>query len=121
MLRYGSAGHPAILMHADGTVLRLDSHTPPLGVHIGKSEVSDEIKLSEGDVLVLYTDGLIERLNVRSGMFGLNRMLEVLSDNRHRTAEEIIECILVAVRSFSGGVAQADDETLVIVKVGSTR
>ena len=119
ILRYGSAAHPAILMHADGAVRRLDAHTPPLGVHTGGSMISDEISLRDGDVLVLYTDGLVERLNVRHGLFGLNRLLEVLRRNRQLTAEEILECILMAVRDFSGGVPQADDETLVIVKVGS--
>lgn len=68
---------------------------------------------------MLYTDGLVESLNVRHGLFGLNRLLEVLKRNRQLTAEEILECILMAVRDFSGGVPQADDETLVIVKVGS--
>ena len=37
--------------------------------------------------------------------------------NRHRRADEIIESILQAVSAFSGDVAQADDETLVILKV----
>lgn len=58
ILRYGSAAQPAVLMHADGTVQRLDAQTPPLGVHVGGSEISDEITLDVGDVLVLYTDGL---------------------------------------------------------------
>ncbi|MEJ7592890.1 MAG: SpoIIE family protein phosphatase [Planctomycetaceae bacterium] len=119
ILRYGSAAHPAVLMHADGAVNRRDSHTPPLGVHTGGSVISDEITLRDADVLVLYTDGLVERLNARNGLFGLNRLLEVLIRNRHLTAQEILECILMAVRDFSGGTPQADDETLVIVKVGS--
>ncbi len=120
VLRYGSAGHPAVLIHADGVVHHLDAHTPPLGVHVGRGLVSDEIKLRDGDVLVLYTDGLVERLNVRNGLFGLNRMLEVLRCSQHLTAVEILERILLAVRDFAGIMPQADDETLVIVKVGST-
>ena len=68
---------------------------------------------------MLYTDGLVERLNVRNALFGVNRMLEVLRGSQHLTAEEMLEGILVAVRDFSGGMPQADDETLVIVKVGS--
>ncbi len=119
ILRYGSAAHPALLMHGDGTVVRLDSQTPPLGVHIGGIEISDEIRLSDGDILVLYTDGLLERLNIDNGLFGMNRMVEVLRCNRHQTAEEIIERVLRAVRDFSEGVPQSDDETLVIIKVGS--
>jgi sigma-B regulation protein RsbU (phosphoserine phosphatase) len=119
ILRYGSAAHPALLIRADGTVHRLEAQTPPLGVHVGVSEISDEIKLSNGDLLVLYTDGLVERLNPENELFGLNRMVEVLKCHCHQSAEEIVECVLLAVRAFSGGVPQADDETLVIVKVGS--
>lgn len=119
VLRYSSAGHPAVLIHADGAVRRLDAHTPPLGVHTGGGQVSDEIQLRKGDVLALYTDGLVERLNVRNGLFGLNRMLEVLRCSRHLTAVEILERCLIAVRDFAGVMPQTDDETIVIVKVGS--
>lgn len=125
-LHYGSAAHPALLMTADGLARQLDAKTPPLGVHVGESIISDEITLSDGDLLVLYTDGLVERLNNCKMLFGVNRLVETLRANRHRTADEIIESILQAVSAFSGDIAQADDETLVILKVigdcaGTTR
>jgi serine phosphatase RsbU (regulator of sigma subunit) len=119
VLRYSSAGHPAVLIHADGAVQLLDAHTPPLGIHTGNGLVSDEITLMDGDVLALYTDGLVERLNVRNGLFGLNRMLEVLRCSRHLTAVGIRDRCLMAVRDFAGIMPQTDDETIVIVKVGS--
>ncbi len=116
-LHYGSAAHPALLMRSDGQARQLDAQTPPLGVHVGESVISDEITLHQGDLLVLYTDGLVERLNDCKMLFGVDRLVDTLCANRHRTADEIIESILQAVSAFSGDVAQADDETLVILKV----
>lgn len=116
-LRYGSAAHPSLLMHADGQTERLDALTPPLGIYAGETEISPEISLAEGDLLVLYTDGLMERFNPLDELFGLGRLVDCLREHRQRTATEIFERVLQAVRDFSGGIAQADDETLVIVKV----
>jgi len=61
-LRYASAGHPpALLRRADGHVEALVSRAPPLGLFgNGERYVEDAITLRPGDVLVLYTDGLIE-------------------------------------------------------------
>ncbi len=119
ILQYGSAAQPALLIQEDGTAHRLEAQTAPLGVHVGDSEISEEITLCDGDVLVLYTDGLVERVNPHNGLFGLNRMVEILQQHRHQTAEEIVECVLLAVRNFADGAPQSDDETLVIIKVGS--
>lgn len=116
-LHYGSAAHPALLMNADGHARQLNAHTPPLGVFTGESRISEEIRLKDGDLLVLYTDGLVERMNKSKMLFGISRLEETLRNNRHGTADEIIDSILQAASLFSGDTAQADDETIVILKV----
>ncbi len=116
-VRYGSAGHPALVLRADGTLQMLNSLTAPLGVHDGETVVSDEIILCEGDLLVLYTDGLLERFSPRDELFGLTRIVSVLREHRHRPAAEIMAGVFQAVRDYAEGRDPSDDETLVVVKV----
>ena len=116
-LRYGSAAHPALVIHANGESQKLKSFTLPLGIHEGEMETSEEIVLTDGDLLVLYTDGLIERFNSSHDLFGMSRFVECLRENRHRTAAEIAASVTQTVSEFAGGQAQTDDETLVIIRV----
>lgn len=117
--RYASAGHPALLIHASGNFRHLDSSAMPLGVHIGPMEFSEDVFLTDGDLLVLYTDGLVESMNPDNNIFGTERFVESLQTHRLRTAEEIVARVFQTVRDFSGGIAQADDKTLVVIKVGT--
>jgi serine phosphatase RsbU (regulator of sigma subunit) len=120
-LRYSSAAHPSLLMHADGTVEKLESLSAPLGIHEGVMEISGEIVLTDCDLLILYTDGMIERFNPGDELFGLTRFVESLRRHRHRPAAEIPGRVWQELLAFSDGVPQADDETLVVVKVGQGR
>jgi hypothetical protein len=65
MLTYANAGHlPPLVRSADGTVLRLQgASSPPLGAALGPI-VEERIRLDPGDVLALYTDGLVERRDI---------------------------------------------------------
>lgn len=79
----------------------------PLGVHIGAMEISEEIPLTDGDLLVLYTDGLVERLSRENEIFGTARFVECLRVQRHQTAAEIVDGVFQEVRDFSGGIVHA--------------
>lgn len=76
---YASAGHvPAVLRHADGTVRLIDEPPdPPLGVG-GSAFRAQTVALAKGDILILYTDGLIER-RTESLTDGLERLGQVCS------------------------------------------
>jgi serine phosphatase RsbU (regulator of sigma subunit) len=77
------------------------------------------IVLDDGDVLVLFTDGITEAHSQRGEQFGIDRMIEVIQANRAMSAHELLDRLFEAVRVFSSPLPQEDDMTAVIVKVNS--
>jgi serine phosphatase RsbU (regulator of sigma subunit) len=80
-LSYGSAGHPPALLRRarDGKVVRLvDGHGPVLGPIRDATYTEGQVRLEPGDVLVMYTDGLIERpgRDIETGISGAQRLIE---------------------------------------------
>jgi len=117
-LRYVRAGHdPPILVSAAGDVERLADGGLVLGLmpEVGYEEKSRT--LQPGDLLCLYTDGVTEARNQSDDEFEPERLERLLKENRHRRASEIGATILEAVESFTQRSCQADDLTLVILKV----
>ncbi|HOI73508.1 MAG TPA: SpoIIE family protein phosphatase [Syntrophales bacterium] len=117
-LRYVNAGHnPPILLRRDGNDPEyLKTHGIALGVKkdIHVQEIS--LSLSEGDLVVLYTDGVTEAVDENDQTFGLDRLNRVVRDNRHLSAGQIIMKIQDAVIAFAGGRPQFDDIALVVLK-----
>ncbi len=68
MLRFANAGHPLPILWRDGELIELHARGLPLGLrNAGPPESSEVMALRDGDVLVLFTDGLIEG-NARLGV-----------------------------------------------------
>ncbi|MBN2564193.1 MAG: SpoIIE family protein phosphatase, partial [Candidatus Eisenbacteria bacterium] len=118
LLRYVRPGHDApILVSGDGSTRMLTEGGLVLGFAPDFPYDVTEVQLEEGDVLCLYTDGITEARNGADEEFEVAGLAEVLVRNRERRAREIGEAVLERVRSFSGTIQQADDVTMVIVRV----
>ena len=76
--------------------------------------------LREGDVLVIYSDGVAEAGAMRDDMFGEDRLTKVIADNRSDSATAVEAAICEAVETFMGGDPFDDDLTLVVVKCQMT-
>jgi len=77
-----------------------------------------EAQLSPGDVLCLYTDGVTEARSPHDEEFELGGVVRVVKEHRTDSAEKIGNALLEEVRAFSQLERQADDVTLVVIKVG---
>jgi sigma-B regulation protein RsbU (phosphoserine phosphatase) len=75
------------------------------------------VPLEKGDVFLFFTDGLSEAMNAEAELFGEGRLARILRETEGLSTDEIRERILSEVRAFAGGAIQADDMTLVILKV----
>ena len=117
-VRYASAGHdPVLWLHAaTGEVEAMENTGILLGAVPRDSYGEQDITLEEGDILVLYTDGILEAPNDEEHRFGKERLLEVIRSCVSKPAEEIEEEILKAVTEFRGGVPQHDDITVVLIQ-----
>lgn len=119
-LRLTGQHEEAILVRTTGEVERLD--TIDLGFPIGLvEEIGDfvssiEVILNPGDVVVFYTDGITEAMDVDKQLYGLERLIEVIVQNREYSAEEIKERAIQDVMEYIGKQKIFDDITLVVLK-----
>ena len=79
--------------------------------------VSEQTQLSSGDMVVLYTDGIPDAANEDEENFGDERLLEIIRQNKEKSAEEIKDKIYDEVTKFVGDAPQFDDLTVLILKV----
>ena len=118
-LTYANAGHNlSFVWHAsESKRTPLESEGALIGIWENAPYEQRAIALHPGDILMIYTDGVIEARNGAGERFGEERLLRVLRTNDHLTAQELLEEIYQQVRQFSGDLAQRDDITIVIMKV----
>lgn len=126
-LRYVNAGHlPPLVVGRNAAgeldVRRLDEGGPVLGVVPGIDYRQGEIAVRPGDLLVIYSDGIVEAMNAAEDEFGEERLWEVIRASWQRPAGEIRDAILRGVVEFLAGELPQDDQTLVVVRLeGETR
>ncbi len=116
-LGFTNAGHnPALLVRADGAVERLGATGPPIGLLAEAKFTQQERTLAPGDLLVLYTDGIVEACDPEDEEFGIERLEAFLVALRGAPLEAIAEGIDQALEKFVRGVPYADDRTLVLLR-----
>lgn len=115
-LRYANCGHQtAFLLRADNSLEQLESTCTVLGLFGQWDCTIQETRLSPGDTLVVYTDGITEAFNDALEEFGEDRLIEVLRAHRHRCSRDLLTAIMDEVRRFSPH-EQGDDMTLIVAK-----
>ena len=116
-LRYTNAGHNApIVSHRDGTHDRLLEGGGILGVFPIQEFSSGTYDLASGDRVLLFTDGVTEAHVPDGEEFGEARLLELLEQNRHASAEDLQKIVLQAAGEFCRGHWH-DDATLIVIAV----
>jgi sigma-B regulation protein RsbU (phosphoserine phosphatase) len=118
---YVNAGHPPPFhMAADGSVRFLEEGGPVLGPLAHATYERGFVTLRPGDLLVFYTDGIVEaRGRVGEGRkeeYGVERLLRAVEGNRRRPAEEIVDAVFDNVREFTEDGQPEDDRTLMVVR-----
>jgi len=116
-LRYVNCGHnPALLFQAQtGTLKRMDSSCPPIGLSPDEICELASADLTAGDVLVLYTDGVTEAENLLGEEFGLERLFATVRHGYSLSAEDLMVSIYNAAADFCGDHFN-DDATILVVK-----
>ena len=116
-LDYTSAGHPpALLLRADGKLESLSEGGPLLGVLPAASFVTGHVELCAGDILLAYSDGILELSNNADEEFGYERLESQLRRAQAGSAEAVLFSVLGAVQDFAAARPQADDMSLVVVR-----
>jgi serine phosphatase RsbU (regulator of sigma subunit) len=121
-LTFSSAGHHLPLLLRDGAVTELDLNPSyPLGVRYDTRFASKTFSLETGDVLLLYTDGIVEASDAHGAEFGAERLHATLAALGNEDAIAIRDGLIQAFKAFTGDRPQEDDVTLLVLKVRYAR
>jgi serine phosphatase RsbU (regulator of sigma subunit) len=119
-LVYASAGHnPGYLLNRAGEVrAELKSTEMPLGINSAiEFTTAAPIALESGDVLLLFTDGIVEARGPDKSDFGTERMIKIIRASAQQPAKDIVDALYRAAREFADDQPQKDDITLLLAKV----
>jgi phosphoserine phosphatase RsbU/P len=115
-LLFANAGHPSPLLFDGENFQALE----PTGIVIGAFPQIDisrsYIKIPSGSILVLVTDGILERKNRRSELFENERLKSVIRENSNENADTLLFRIFEAANSFGKGKKWEDDATVLVIK-----
>ena len=113
-----NAGHcPPLLVRGKDSILRLDAGGPVLGMLAAARYETGDVMVEAGDLLVVYSDGIVEASDAQDEEFGEERLITAIRWNRRTRPAEICESILASTKVFLGSGAPQDDQTLLIVRL----
>jgi sigma-B regulation protein RsbU (phosphoserine phosphatase) len=121
MLRYINAGHLPPLLIRTGEfgnleVKRLETGGPVLGLIADTPFSQGQLLIRKGDVLVAFSDGIVEAPNFNSEEFGEQRLIDAIRDGWNESAGGIRNSVLNRVRSYMDDGQAVDDQTLMVVR-----
>ena len=121
-MHHASAGHPAPILIRNGKAgdKAFIAKGIPIGIYEDITYFNETIEISHGDRIVVYTDGLTEVFNPQGELYGKERLLSGLTENRHLPVEKISNHIIGKVSSWSGrGKSESldDDVTVIVIDV----
>jgi serine phosphatase RsbU (regulator of sigma subunit) len=127
-MTYARAGHtPMIYLPASGPNRSVRVLAPDglvLGLKIDDGEMFEHLlceetmAIEEGDLFVLFTDGITEAMNAGDDCFGDSRLGGLIEEHSHLPTEELRERVLREIAAFVGNAPQHDDMTMLLLRVG---
>jgi len=113
---WSNAGHnPPLLLRPDGSVVWLKPCGPALGIVAGARWRDVDQRFAEGDILLLYTDGVVEARDASREFFGVDRLIEA-ARRPAASAAEIRSHVLDALTRHAGATPLKDDFTLIVAR-----
>src|SRR5210317_207759 len=121
-LTFSNAGHlPPLVLRNNKSKKESVEMLRPTGAAIGLVEEAEfaekTIELQKDDLLVLYTDGITETVNLENQEFGRKRLETLIRQVKRLPVKELIQKIRLSLEEFSEGKPLADDTTIVICKI----
>ncbi|MBN1911689.1 MAG: fused response regulator/phosphatase [Pirellulales bacterium] len=117
-LTYAAAGQRGYLLDASGKATILDSTSPPLGIDDQlQVPAAEPIPLESGQIVALFTDGVVEAESPTGQRFGAARALDLIHHRRTAPGSEIIDALHQQITAFCPHSPPADDITIVLIHV----
>jgi serine phosphatase RsbU (regulator of sigma subunit)/CheY-like chemotaxis protein len=115
---YTNAGHnPPLIKRASGDVEEIpDRHGPILGIEEGRDYGQSNLMLGQGDVLLVFTDGVTEAMDSEDNLYSDGRLFATMQGIGDIDAGSVLKTVRNSVDEFSAGAEQADDITIVTLQ-----
>lgn len=115
-LQLVNAGHNPVLFLNENKLNILEAQNLPLGIMKNTSYKTSEMKMKPGDILVAYTDGVVETRDTYGNEYGLERLCKVVFESRHNNVAQILENVKNDLDDFSNQTQRHDDTTITVIK-----
>jgi sigma-B regulation protein RsbU (phosphoserine phosphatase) len=116
-VRYVNAGHnPPMIIRRDGSTEWLETGGAPVGMFADWMYEEASVRLNPGDLLLAYTDGVVEALNPEGEEWGVEGLRRVAMECEAQRADEVVQEIFRSMSEYSRG-RQSDDATVVALRV----
>jgi sigma-B regulation protein RsbU (phosphoserine phosphatase) len=116
--KYVNAGHiPPFVVRSAGEIERPDGAGLPAGLLPGISYLQSQVSVSPGDLIVCLSDGLTEAQDANGELWEADAIEKILQESRGDPVEEILRKLVRAADSHAGSAEQADDMTVLVVRV----
>ena len=96
---------------------KISDMSDPVGVEKKTAYQDKNFTLQTDDIIISYTDGVIEAPNNCGMQYSKDRLLDVITNHKHLSGKEIAEAVKSDIIKFTGINTQHDDQTLLIIKV----
>ena len=110
-----------MLINKESVTTRLSTTGPAIGLMANANYEEVSIKISDNDLLFLFTDGLSESMDKNANLYGEERIVEQIQKSANESSKEIVDEIKNSVRVFSSNTIEADDTTLMAIKIYKAR
>ncbi len=123
-LEYANAAHHPLMVYrkpgageaSPGAIEYLDTQGLPIGVDADIEYESITTRITPGDMVLLYTDGITEALSPAGEQFGTERLVATVLENAHKGAEAVRQAVCTRLKEFVAGRKQHDDQTLLVLE-----
>jgi phosphoserine phosphatase RsbU/P len=115
-VRYVNAGHVAPFVCSSGSIMRLDTTGPPLGILQDAGFRLGEVLLEPGATLCVYTDGFTEATNPAGEELGLDRWQSLVLGASHHSAADMCRLLIEETQLYEDGCRPSDDKELIIFR-----
>lgn len=118
-IEYANASHQPLLIfraEEDG-IESVEVKSIPIGVERGMTYPKKNLRLRNGDILLMYTDGVVESMNGQGRQFGRKNLGNSLLKSRDLSARDVASRIRSDLANFAGETRQHDDQTVLVMKM----
>lgn len=118
-INYATGGSAPIWLYSSETkdMSRISEQSEPVGVEKSTEYLDHSRQLKSGDIIVMYTDGLVESLDENGVQYSIDNLVRIVKLNHSKSAKDIISLVKNDLKQFNGNVRQHDDQTLLVVKI----